>query len=127
MAIKDEVGAASAKTCKSILAGLFALAVRYGALKLNPVREIASLANSRRKPTRALEETERDDWFELLRQDERAVRADLIDFSKFMIATGERIGECLAVSWRDLDRKTGQVDCSHQIQGIKRRGLIRGG
>jgi integrase len=125
VAIKDEVGAASAKTCKSILAGSFALAVRYGALKMNPVREIASLANSRRKPTRALEETEREDWFELLRQDERAVKADLIDFSKFMIATGERIGECLAVTWRDLDGQTGEVDCSHQIQRIKGQGLIR--
>jgi integrase len=39
-----------------------------------------------------------------------------------MLATGERIGEALAVTWKDLDRETGQVDCSYQIQ--RRRGKV---
>lgn len=42
-----------------------------------------------------------------------------------MLATGERIGECLAVSWEDLNWTTGDIDCSHQIQRIKGHGLIR--
>ncbi|GAA2799571.1 hypothetical protein [Kribbella solani] len=36
-AIRDEVGAATAKTCKSILTSTFALAVTHGALAANPV------------------------------------------------------------------------------------------
>ena len=98
--IRDDVGAASARTCKSILSGALSLSVRHGALDANPVREIKIRPGARRRPPRALEAEERDAWFELLRQDERAVRADLVDLCKFMLATGERIGEALAVTWR---------------------------
>lgn len=101
--IKDEVGVASARTCRSILASSLAIAVRHGALTSNPVREIEIVTKQRRRPPRSLTEEEREQWFELLRQDERAVRADLIDISKFMLATGERIGETLAVLWEDLN------------------------
>jgi integrase len=99
--------------------------VRHGALTSNPVREIEIVSKQRRKAPRSLNEEERGQWFELLRQDERAVQADLIDISKFMLATGERIGECLAVLWEDLDRETGEVNCSHQIQRVKGKGLVR--
>jgi integrase len=124
-AIRDEVGAASARTCKSILSGAFSLSVRHGALAANPVREIKIRGGARRQPPRALEDAERKAWFDLLRQDERAVRADLVDLCKFMLATGERIGETLAVTWGDLDRETGEIDCSHQIQRLKGQGLVR--
>jgi integrase len=123
--IKEEVGVASAKTCKSILTGTFALAVRYGALTQNPVREIEPLGKRRRTPAKALDADDRQQWFELLRQDERAVKADLIDISKFMLATGERIGETLAVIWSGIDRETGVDDCSHQIQRLRGQGLVR--
>ncbi|MBB6566715.1 helix-turn-helix domain-containing protein [Kribbella sandramycini] len=124
-AIRDEVGAATAKTCRTIVSRTCALAVTHGALTANPVREITIRATSKKKPPRALEGDELDQWFELLSKDERAVRADLIDISKFMVATGERIGETLAVTWRDVNLETGEVDCSHQIQRVKERGLVR--
>lgn len=123
--IRTEVGAATARTCKSILTGTFGLAVRHGALESNPVREIQIGRKSKRKPPRALEGTEVEQWFELLAQDERAVRSDLVDLCKFMLATAERIGECLAVTWEDLNWESGEIDCSHQVQPIKGQGLIR--
>lgn len=123
--IRDEVGAATAKTCRTILSKTCSLAVTHGALTTNPIREITIRATSKKQPPRALEDAEREYWFELLRQDERAVRADLIDISKFMMATGERIGETLAVTWRDFSRETGEIDCSHQIQRVKGKGLVR--
>jgi integrase len=123
--IKDEIGVASAKTCKSIISGTMAIAVRDGALSSNPVREIAIVSNSRRKPPRALSKEEREQWFELLSQDERAIRADLIDISKFMLATGERIGETLAVRWENVSLDTGEVGCVHQIQRVTGQGLVR--
>ena len=90
-----------------------------------PVREIEILGKSRRKPPRSLTEAEREQWFELLCQDERTVQADLIDISRFMLATGERIGETLAVLWENVSLETGEVDCGHQIQRIKGKALIR--
>jgi integrase len=124
-AIREEVGAASARTCKSILSGALSLSVRHGALDANPVREIKIRPGTRRRPPRALEAEERDAWVELLRQDERAVRADLVDLCKFMLATGERIGETLAVTWKDINRETGEIDCSYQIQRLRGQGLVR--
>jgi integrase len=123
VAIKDEIGVATAKTCKSIITGALAIAVRDGVLSSNPVREIEIVSKTRRKPPRALTKDEREQWFELLNQDERAVRADLIDISKFMLATGERIGETLAVLWEDVSLDSGEVDCSHQIQRVAGQGL----
>ncbi|WBQ04333.1 helix-turn-helix domain-containing protein [Kribbella sp. CA-293567] len=125
MAIKDASGAASAKTCKSIISGIYALAVRDGAVTSNPVREIEIVSKVRRSPPRALTRDERNQWFELLSKDERAVRADLIDISKFMLATGERIGETLAVTWEDADLESGEVKCLFQIQRIAGKGLVR--
>jgi site-specific recombinase XerC len=74
--IRDEVGAATARTCKSILTGTFGLAVRYGAISSNPVREIKISSKARRKPPRALETEEREQWFELLQQDAGAGDAE---------------------------------------------------
>jgi integrase len=51
--------------------------------------------------------------------------SDLIDITKFMLATGERIGETLAVTWRDLDWEAAEIDCSNQIQRVKGKGLVR--
>lgn len=116
--LKDQIGVASAKTCKSIISGTMAIAVRDGALTSSPVREIAIVSNTRRKPPRALSKEEREQWLELLGEDERAVSADLIDISKFMLATGERIGETLAVLWEDVSLDTGEVNCTHQIQRV---------
>jgi len=48
--IRDEVGVASARTCKSIIPGTMAIAVRHGALTLNPVRDIEILSKARREP-----------------------------------------------------------------------------
>ncbi|MEV0289553.1 helix-turn-helix domain-containing protein [Kribbella sp. NPDC050820] len=124
-AIRNQVGVATARTCKSILTGTFGLAVRHGAMDSNPVREIQIGRKGKRKPPRALDDAEVERWFELLAQDERAVRADLVDLSKFMLATAERIGECLAVTWDDLNWETAEIDCSHQIQRIKGQGLVR--
>jgi integrase len=122
--IRDEVGVASARTCKSIIYGTMAIAVRHGALTLNPVRDIEILSKARREPLDRSEE-ERDAWFELMSQDQRAARADMIDISKFMLATSERIGETLAVRWENVSLETGDVDCNHQLQRIKGKGLMR--
>jgi integrase len=48
-----------------------------------------------------------------------------VDLCKFMLATGERIGETLAVTWKDINRETGEVDCSHQMLRLRGQGLVR--
>jgi site-specific recombinase XerD len=73
------------------------IAVRYGAVSVNPVREIETIEADPKTPPRALTGEE----VTLLRRhfaaNEYAVRADLPDLVTFMLATGVRIGESLAV------------------------------
>jgi integrase len=95
-AITAEHGPSAAKSAKSVLNGMFGLAVRYGALTVNPVRESGRLS-VRRKVPRALTRTQETELADKLRAHERAVAWDLPDFVDWMLATGCRIGEALAV------------------------------
>jgi integrase len=101
--IRQTVGAATAKLCRSIVSGVLGVAVRAGALSANPVREVEPIEVNHTKRPRALTAAERTQWFETLRSDPVAVRKDLPDLTAFMLATGVRIGEALAVIWSEID------------------------
>ncbi len=64
-------------------------------------------------------------WLAKLEADPIATRKDLPDLTRFMLATGVRIGETLAVHWPDVDLDAGTVDVSHTVIRVKGQGLIR--
>jgi integrase len=101
--VKEDVGAPSARTCKTIVSGVMGLAVRYGAVTVNPVREVERVEGLPKKEPRALIEEERVAWVVQLAGDEDAVRKDLPDLAAFMLATGARMGETLALLWSEVD------------------------
>jgi hypothetical protein len=76
---KDNARSPGTYYTQSILAGILALAVRHGTMSANPVREIEIIGNPGPKTPRSISNEEREQWFELLNQDERALQADLID------------------------------------------------
>ena len=88
------------------------LAVQHEALRDNPVRHLDPIESSPRA-ARALTPEERRrflGWMQGKSADpkeakaqEAARRRDLPDFVTFMIGTGVRIGEALAVRWCDVD------------------------
>lgn len=96
-AIKADVSAATAKSCRSVISGVLGLAVRYGAVSHNPVREVERIEAKPSKEPRALTAEERARLIRQFREDEKARRKDLPDLVAFMLATGCRIGEALAV------------------------------
>jgi integrase len=96
-AIKADVSAATAKSCRSVISGVMGLAVRYGAVMANPVREVERIEAKPTREPRALTMEERVELLEQLQEDEKARRRDLPDLVFFMLATGVRIGEALAV------------------------------
>jgi integrase len=101
------------------------LAVRYGAIGSNPVRDVDRIEGQASKEPRALTAEE---VFQLRRQlsaDVKAVRADLPDLVSFLLGTGVRIGEALAVLWSQVDLETRQVEVTHTIVRVKGEGLIR--
>ncbi|MDG4795377.1 site-specific integrase [Micromonospora sp. WMMD1082] len=100
----------AAKGAKVVLGQMFALAVRRGALTANPVRDTGRLRNPRRKVV-ALELTQLNEVREAIRRWQQPApgksgprpTGDLADIVDLMLATGARIGEILALRWKDLD------------------------
>jgi integrase len=123
--VADRSGAPTAKTCRSVVSGALGLAVRYGALASNPVRDADRLGGRPRKEPRALNLDQRVLLFKRLDQDEVAVVADIPGLLRFMLATGLRIGECLGVLWFEVDLQGGRVDVSSTVIRWTGHGLVR--
>ncbi|TCC38868.1 helix-turn-helix domain-containing protein [Kribbella speibonae] len=123
--IKTRAGAPTAKTCRAILSGAMSLAVRYGATSVNPVREVDAIEAKPKNQPRALTAEEVTLLRTSLAADQRAVQADLPDLVTFMLGTGVRIGEALAVHWHQIDLDAGTVKITHTIARIPGEGLLR--
>jgi integrase len=123
--IKNRAGAPTAKTCRAILSGAMKLAVRYGAISVNPVREVDAIEAKPKSQPRALTGEEVTLLRKSLSANERAVQADLPDLTTFMLGTGVRIGESLAVLWHQIDLEAGTVEITHTIARIPGEGLLR--
>lgn len=91
------------------LSGVMGLAVRYEAIDRNPVREVSPITIER-KEARSLQLDEVRTLRAGLRRDERAVDRDIPALVDFMLGTGMRIGEVLAVTWDALDLEAGTVE-----------------
>jgi integrase len=123
--LKLHSGSATAKLARTVVSGVLGLAVRYGAVPVNPVRDIARIGGSPRKQPRALSTEERQAWITHLSADPDARRKDLPDLCAWMLATGVRIGEALAVSWEEVDLDARTVVIEHTLIRVKEVGLIR--
>src|SRR5258708_2342173 len=92
-----------------------------------PVRDVDRIEGHAKRSPRALTAAAVSLLRKQLAADEKAVRADLPDLVTFMLATGVRIGEALAVKWDQADLKTGRVEITHTIVRLKGEGLVRKG
>jgi integrase len=119
-------GAAAAKACRSALSGILGLAVRQGAIPSNPVRDVGPIRGTRsRVKARSLTVEECGSWLAQLEADRAAVRRDLPDLTRWLLATGVRIGEAIAVSWDNIDLDHRVVEIDHKIMRVKGQGLLR--
>jgi integrase len=123
--VRTTKGVATAKTCRTVVAGVMGLAVRYSAIVVNPVREAARVRGGRRRPPRALTAAEREQWLSALEADPQAVARDLPDLTRWMLATGLRIGEALAIAWTDVDLDAETVEVDWKLIRITGEGLRR--
>jgi integrase len=124
-AIRDDVGPATARSCRTIISGIVGVAIRFGAIPVNPVRDVERIEGQPKKKPRALTASEREAWFNQIRTDPGAMGADLPDLTTFMLGTGVRIGESLGLLWSQVDLATGKVEISHQVIRATGQGLIR--
>lgn len=106
-AIAERSGPSAAKTSRSCLSGMFALAVEDRATATNPVRDSSARISHRRKVPRALTVSETSQLRAMLAASPRANDLDLWDLVDWMLATGCRIGEALAArGGLNADRKS---------------------
>jgi integrase len=108
-AVRTNTGAATAKLCRTVASNILGVAVRHGVLDGNPVRDVAPIPTNRTE-VRALTIDEvvalragLDKWQAEYTTGRKARPQDILDVIDVMLATGCRIGEALAVRWKDVD------------------------
>ena len=100
------------RSIRKVIAGPLTLAVKHKAIEANPVKDMdhiegqgappRALTLEERRRLRAWLRSSSDDLAERAAQ-EAARRLDLPDLVDFMLGTGVRVGEALAVRWCDVD------------------------
>ena len=123
--MRQHHGAAITKTTRTVLNGILGYAARQGALKGNPMREVSRIAGDPKRAPRALTSVERDTWLAKMEADELAAHRDLPDLTRWMLATGCRIGEALAVTFDEIDVHAKTVEINWTVVRVKGTGLQR--
>lgn len=123
--LHDKAGYATAKIARTVLNGTCGMLVRRDALPHNPVRDVGRLEQGSRRAPRALSIMEIQALLRLLDASEFARRKDLPDLVRFLLGTGVRIGEALALRWADVDLEAGVVIVDATVVRARGKGLIR--
>lgn len=114
-----------ARTTKIVISGMMRLAARHGAVTINPVREVGRIEGTPRHKPKSLTAEERQQWLDALEASEPAQAWDLPDLSLMMLATGCRIGECLAIGWHEVNLERATVDVCWRLVRRTGVGLLR--
>lgn len=118
--ITKQSGGSTAKLCRSVLSGMFGLAVRHGAADTNPVRDVAAITIAKPQP-RALTPEEVRKLRDAVRAYQDAPRrgrymaTDVLAIVDLLLGTGARIGELLALRWREVDLEAGTIQLTGTI------------
>jgi integrase len=122
--VTAEHGPGAAKACRSVLSGMLGLAARSGAVRANPVRELAPLARA----GGGAEHVPLADLPRLLdavRGDARLRELDVAGLIEFLAGTGCRVSEACALQWRDVDLEAGVVTIRANVVRARGVGLVR--
>ena len=122
--VKAQHGNAIAKTTRTVISGICALATRHDALPTNPCRDTQRISSKPKRSPRSLSVPEVQQLRAYLSYDNIAVRKDLGDLVSFLIASGARIGEVCALSWTDVDLTEGTVAIRGTVLRVKGKGLV---
>lgn len=126
-------GPVASRQCRTVLTGMFSMAVRYELVDVNPVRETVLV---RRKPKKVRAMTV-DEFYEFRADITKwletptmgpARDADLLDIVDTMMGTGARPGEVLAFRWDediDLSADAPTAEISGTVKRTKKDGLHR--
>ena len=120
-----ERSVSGARTSKIVVSQTIRYAARHGAVTVNPVREVGRIESRPRRRPRSLSAEERRAWLAAVEANDKATTWDLPDLTRMMLATGCRIGECLAIGWTEVDLDDAAVDVCWRLVRRTGVGLLR--
>lgn len=154
--IRDVVqnrGVPTAKKVRTIISGMFKIAVQFQATKVNPVREISDISGKRKKRAKSLDAESLAALLNDLHtstlpcpvilapyqvaRGQKTTDKDvptvaeycrangMVDIITMFAATGCRIGELLAIRWEDINLDAKTVAVTGQIVRIRGESLVR--
>lgn len=123
-AVTKEHGPGAAKGCRSVLSGMFGIAVREDAIRTNPVAGVENISRGESKGAIALPLEDVTRFREAIRGDEELARLDIVDLMEFMLFVGCRVGEALALRWSHVDLAKGTITLSATVSRARGEGLI---
>jgi integrase len=123
--VRENSGPAKAKSCKTVLSLLLGLAVRHGAIKANPVRDVAKIKRGQHKERpRALTVAETADVASKASTDRKAKLQDVVDLIVFMYGTGMRVGEACGLAADAVDLDTGTLEVCQIAVRLSGKGTV---
>ena len=122
--VAKEHGHGSAKGCRSVMSGMFALAVRNDVLRSNPVVGVEGIKNTGTSSASAIPLEGVPAFRKAIREDADLKRLDIADLFDFMLFTGCRIGEALALRWSHVDFEKNTVRFAATVNRARGQGLI---
>jgi len=113
------LSANSRRAIRKVIAGALQVAVRYGVLQVNPTSQMESIEDDRegKKRPRAYDAARALEFFAAIDLDPIAARTKLNVLIKALFFTGARIGEALALRWRDVNLGDEPVHVSDPVAG----------
>lgn len=121
-----EHGHGAAKTCKTVLSGMFKIAVKNGAINHNPVLELDKVKRPDDAEERAADSIPLDGLgtvFKAIENIPALVRNDEVDLLRFMVGSGLRVSEACGLQWDCVDLDAGEIRVERQAKRVKGKGM----
>ena len=123
-AVTKDHGPGTAKTTRSVLSGILGMAVRADALRTNPVAQVAAIRRGSSRASTALQLDTVPIFIRTVVDDPELKRADVGDLLAFMVMSGCRIGEALALTWERVDLVAAKVTFDATVVRVPGKGLL---
>ncbi|RYP98206.1 phage integrase [Bifidobacterium pseudolongum subsp. globosum] len=124
--VVDVHGHGAAKTCKTVLSGMFKIAVKNGAINHNPVLELDSVKRPDTVEGRAADAIPLDGLhtvFTAIEGIPALVRNDEVDLCRFMVGAGLRVSEACGLQWDCVNLDDGEIRVERQAKRVVGEGM----
>ncbi|WP_207760095.1 tyrosine-type recombinase/integrase [Bifidobacterium scaligerum] len=107
--VQKKHGAGAAKSVRTVLSGMFGMAVRNGAIPRNPVRELEGIRKKGKVGSDAIPLEDVPSFLDAVEGCTFLRERDEVDLLRFLLGVGFRAGEALGLCWDMVDFQNGKI------------------